>query len=163
MKIDKLKITARIRHTMHKIENFIIIVVALIILVVVFISLVRIVMITYDSMILDLFTSEPIKFEVYTDIFAKIITVLISFEFLNSLTKALRTHEIRFLALDVSLITALAICRKLIIMDYPDNNSMALIGLGMVLIAIGIFYFLITFKKPNGVNQPEAIDKKDIL
>jgi uncharacterized membrane protein (DUF373 family) len=138
---------------LQKIENFIIIIVAIIILIVVFISLIRIIFITYESMILDILTPSNIKFEVYTDIFAKIITVLISFEFLNSIAKALKTHEIRLLVLDVSLITALAICRKLIIMDYPDHNAIAIIGLGVILIAIGIFYFLITFKKPNGNNH----------
>jgi uncharacterized membrane protein (DUF373 family) len=145
---------------LQKIENFIIIVVAIIILIVVFISLIRIIFITYESMILDIFKPSNIKFEVYTDIFAKIITVLISFEFLNSITKALRTHEIRLLVLDVSLITALAICRKLIIMEYPDHNTEAIIGLGIVLIAIGVFYFLITFKKPNGNNHKNEDENK---
>ena len=70
---------------LQKIENFIIIIVAIIILIVVFISLIRIIFITYESMILDILTPSNIKFEVYTDIFAKIITVLISFEFLKQL------------------------------------------------------------------------------
>lgn len=150
-----------VQNSLHKIENFIIIVVAIIILIIVMISLSRIIFITYDSMILDVFTPRNIKFEVYTDIFAKIITVLISFEFLNSLTKALRTHEIRILTLDVSLITALSICRKLIIMEYPDHNTLAMIGLGVILIALGLFYFLITFKRPNGNNHDANFEKQN--
>lgn len=153
--------TSFFQKTLLKIEDLVTVIIALTILIIVFISLIRIIHITYDTMIHDAFSNQEIKFETYTEIFAKIITLLISFEFLNTITKALKTHEIRMLTLDVSLITALAIFRKIIILDYPDGNAYALIGLGLVIISLGIFYFLITYKKPkNGENQlPENLEK----
>ena len=105
---------------------------------------------TYDLVIRDFDPSHDASFAVYSDIFAKIITLLISIEFMNSIAKVLKTHEIRALILDVSLITALSICRKLIIYDFNGHDSLTTMALGVLLVAIGIFYFLVRFHKLNG-------------
>ena len=64
-------------------------------------------------------------------------------EFLSSILKVLKTHEMKSLIQDVILITALAIARKLIVYDYDHHHASDTIALGVLLLAIGIFYFLI--------------------
>jgi uncharacterized membrane protein (DUF373 family) len=92
---------------------------------------------------LDFFDPEEISCEDYQLIFGKIMTLLISLEFMTSIIKVLKTHNVRTLNKDVVLITALAIARKLIIYDYDKAAPLSILTLGALLIAIGILYYLI--------------------
>jgi hypothetical protein len=135
---------------LQNIEELVTIIVSMIIACIVIVALVRIIIQTYGLVILDFNTVQDISFTVYSDIFGKIMTLLISIEFMNSIAKVLRTHEIRTLLLDVSLITALSICRKLIIYDFNGHDALTTIALGVLLISVGVFYFLVRSHKLSG-------------
>ena len=83
------------------------------------------------------------------------MTLLISLEFLSSILKVLKSHLIKVLVQDVILITALAIARKLIIFDYEHHEPMYIIALGVLLLSIGLFYFLIRFERPIKNSEPK--------
>ena len=128
-------------------EQVITIILTLIIGLIVLASIVRIGQNFIDLFFRDIFRPEEITFEDYQSIFGKIMTLLISLEFMSSILKVLKTHEIKTLIQYVVLITALAIARKLIIFDYEHHDAASTIVLGGVLVSIGIFYFLIKFEK----------------
>lgn len=126
-----------------KFEQFITIILAFIIALIIIIAVVRIVQNFVVLFGHDLFQPEEISFEDYQSIFGKILTLLISLEFMSSIIKVIKSHEVKTLVQDVVLITALAIARKLIIYDYDHHTPIQTIVLGGLLLAIGIFYYLI--------------------
>ncbi len=129
-----------------KIEKGVAVFLSSAIIFIVLIALLRLLQEIYDSLFLNFFAGKNNTFAVYSDIFGKIINLLISIEFMTSIVKVLKTHEVRILILDVSLITGLAICRKLIIFDYEHSDGHLIIGMALLLIGLGIFYFLVKFE-----------------
>ncbi|MFD0963774.1 phosphate-starvation-inducible PsiE family protein [Pseudofulvibacter geojedonensis] len=127
----------------HKFEKVITIIVSVIIGFIIIISLLRVISELYSIISSDILSPQLIQFKDYQSLFGKIMTLLISLEFLNSILKTLKSHEIKPLVLDVCLITALAIARKLIIFDYTKNDPLLTISFGGILVSIGVFYFLI--------------------
>jgi len=124
-------------------EKIITVILSLIIASIILIALVRISESFYHLFVQDFTQPEKITFNDYQLLFGKIMTLLISIEFMSSILKVLKTHEIKNLIQDVVLITALAIARKLIIYDYDHHDPLSTLVLGGLLISIGLFYFLI--------------------
>ena len=133
-------------------ENVITIIIAVIISLIIILSTIRVFLEFYNILLSDITSHQLIAFKDFQSLFGKIMTLLISIEFLNSILKALRLHQVKVLVLDVSLITALAIARKLIIYDYSNTNLTSSLMLGGLLVCIGIFYFLVKFDYKNKVN-----------
>lgn len=135
-------------------ERIVTFILSIIIGAIIIVSLIRIFAELYNIVTSDLLSPQFIEFKDYQSLFGKIMTLLISLEFLNSILKVLKSHEIKSLVLDVCLITALAIARKLIIFDYSKNDPSSTIVLGGLLVSIGIFYFLVKY---------EVADKKNVI
>lgn len=137
----------RIHYRFNQFEKVVTICLAVVIGMVIIVSLIRIMVDFYKLFALDVFEPTEIAFEDYQLIFAKVMTLLISLEFLNSIIKVLRSHKIRDLVLDVILITALAIARKLIIYDYDKHDAVHTLVYAGLLMAIGLFYFLVKYSR----------------
>ena len=133
-------------------ESVITIIIAVVISLVIILSTVRVFMELYNILLSDISSPQLIAFKEYQSLFGKIMTLLISIEFLNSVLKSLKLHQVKILVLDVSLITALAIARKLIIYDYSKSDLTSSLILGGLLVSIGIFYFLVKFDRKNKEN-----------
>lgn len=127
----------------HSFENFISIILALLIVGILGVALVRIAVSSYQLIFSNILTPTEIVYEHFNDIFGKIMTLLITIEFMNSIISVLKTGNLKILVQDVTLITGLAIARKLLIFDYSQTGHMTIIAMGVVLMAVGIFYFLI--------------------
>jgi uncharacterized membrane protein (DUF373 family) len=127
-------------------ENVITMALSVIIGLMIIMSLVRVTQQFYLLFVADFIEPQQITFKDYQDLFGKILTLLISLEFLSSILKVLKSHEVTILVQDVILITALAIARKLIVYDYDHHDSMSIFALASLLISIGVFYFLIRHK-----------------
>jgi uncharacterized membrane protein (DUF373 family) len=134
-----------------KFEQIISVGLSVIIAMIIIISLLRIVQNFYELFISDIFSLEKIMFDDYLQLFGYIMTLLISLEFMSSIIKVLKSHDVKTLTLDVVLITALAITRKLIIYDYDHHEPISILAFAGLLLSLGVFYFLINYKK----------DKKD--
>lgn len=91
-----------------------------------------------------------------TDIFGKVITLFITVEFLNSIIRSIKGGELKGLVKDVILITALAMGRKLIVMDFSATSSLNILSIGGVLISLGVFYFL-----SNGTSRGLSVFRKN--
>ena len=120
-------------------EKILALIISLIILVIVFSALYRVVISTYELVVLNIFNPVSSDFKQYTTVFAKILTLLISIEFMNTIVKIAKGSQIRVLLVDVIIITGLAICRKLIIMDYKEYEPLYIFAFAGVLIALGCF------------------------
>lgn len=151
------KVISKFNETLLQVEKIVAVVLAVVIVFIVAVVLLRILLDTYNLIFLDFFAGQNNTFEIYTDIFGKIINLLITIEFMTSIVKVLKTHEVGVLVLDVALITGLAICRKLIIFDYDKDNGNLLMGMSLLLVALGLFYFLVKF---NGSKKMPDNDNK---
>ncbi|MDX1685720.1 MAG: phosphate-starvation-inducible PsiE family protein [Saprospiraceae bacterium] len=130
-----------------KFEQVLTVVMVAIIAIIIIIGVVRVLENIYTLFALDFFDPKEITFNDYQLVFGKILTLLISLEFMSSIIKVLHTHRIRLLINDVILITALAIARKLIIYDYDHADPLSVIVLGGLMISLGVFYYLINIKR----------------
>ena len=138
-------------------ENIIIMVVAVIIGAIIISACLTICSKFYHLFILDFFDPQEITFTDYQELFGQILTLLIGLEFLSSVLKSLKTEKVQSLVNDVLLITALAIARKLIVYDYDDHEPLQTLSLGAILVAIGVFYFLVTRNnRKKGVNPKKS-------
>lgn len=143
----KSNLSDRIFNGFQNFEKIITVLIAVIIALIVVVSAIRIGKDFIDLFIVDIFEPKEISFEDYKSLFAKILTLLISLEFMNSILKVLKSHDVGAIVLDVLLIAAMAIGRKLIILDYDEHGADFILGLSALLISIGVFYYLVARKK----------------
>ena len=115
-------------------------------------SFVRVSQQFYHLFYADFIDSQVVTFNDYQILFGRIMTLLISLEFLSSILKVLKTHEVKALVQDVILITAMAIARKLIIYDYEHHESMQTLVLGAILVSLGLFYFLVRAESKKSID-----------
>lgn len=132
-----------------KFEQVLTFILVIIIAIIIGISVIRIIENLYTLFALDFFDPADITFQDYQLVFGKILTLLISLEFMTSILKVLKTHQIKTLTKDVVLITALAVARKLIIYDYDHADPLKVIVLGGIMVSIGVFYYLISADKSS--------------
>jgi uncharacterized membrane protein (DUF373 family) len=147
----------KILHLFHQFEIIITLVLSVILGLIIIVSLLRIVSDLFHLFLADLDSLQEIVFADYQSLFGKILTLLISIEFLNSTIKVLKSKDIKTLTLDIVLIAALAISRKLIIYDYSDMEPAKTITLGGLLLCIGLFYFLLRFNSSKPVVENEHL------
>lgn len=135
----------------HHFEFFISIILAILISGILGVAVIRIAVYSYLLIFSEVLTPTNIDYVAFNDIFGKIMTLLITIEFMNSILHVLKTGELKQLVKDVTLITGLAVARKLIIFDYSNSEHMQIIAMAIVLVSVGIFYFFIrtdTFSTP---------------
>lgn len=124
-------------------EETIIVILSIVIVFIIILSVIRVFGQFYHILIDSVMKPKEVEFSDYQDLFGKLITVFISLEFLSSVLKILNRPQIKTLVQDVSLITALAVFRKLIIADYNKTDLDSYLVLGGLIIATGVFYFLV--------------------
>lgn len=139
----KKKFIEKISNGFESFENVISVVLSILIGAVIVISTIRIGEKFFSLFLIDFFKPDKITYDDYKELFARILSLLISLEFLSSILKVLKSHEIRVLVLDVLLITMMAIGRKLIIFDYDEHEPILVFALAALILSIGISYFFI--------------------
>ena len=147
--MEKENNSLKIYNGFKKFEQIVAFILSVIIGLIIVISLLRLSVDFYQLFVLDVFTPTNISFQDYQQLFGKIMTLLISLEFMSSIMKILKTHKINSLILDVVLISALAISRKLIIYDYEHHDPTSIMAMGVLLVSTGIAYFLFKFNRKH--------------
>ena len=130
----------------RRFERIIALSLSFIIAIIIVIALIRIVVDVFELLVSDIGDPGNIIFQDYQEIFGKIMTLLISLEFLISIINVIKSHSIRKLLEDVILIAALAIARKMIVYDYDHHLASETIGLGIIFLCIGAFYFFLKYQ-----------------
>jgi len=80
-------------NVLRKVEGGVTIIIAIVIIFIVAIALLRILTQTYHLLVVDLIAEKNVTFNSFIDIFSKIMTLLISIEFMKSITKVLRNQK----------------------------------------------------------------------
>ena len=142
MNTDKSPIN-KIVGMFQRFEYFVSILLAVLLAAILCVAVMRVAIFSYLLIFSKIVTPTEILYEDFNNIFGKILTLFITIEFMNSILRILRTGELKRLVVDVTLITGLAITRKLIILDYSNTDHMTIIAMGIVLVSVGIFYFLV--------------------
>ncbi|ARW11962.1 hypothetical protein APT_10198 (plasmid) [Acetobacter pasteurianus NBRC 101655] len=86
---------------------------------------------------------DPIKQEIFQEIFGAIFTVIIALEFKHSLLVVLAQHENVIRVRTIVLIALLAVARKFILLDLNKVSAMELFALSAAVLALGIVYWLV--------------------
>ena len=87
----------RIMNFFLRFEQVLTVIVVMIIAIIIAISVIRIIENIYTLFALDFLEPEDITFQDYQLVFGKILTLLISLEFMTSILKVLKTHKIKIL------------------------------------------------------------------
>lgn len=140
---SKFQIFDNISHLFHQYEKINILFLTIAMVTIIFVATMRVFYATYIHLINDIDQPQKIGYEDFQSIFGKIITLLIAIEFMNSIINVLHSRKLITLTKDVILLASLALCRKLIVLDYAHEEALHIIALGLVLIALGLLYFLI--------------------
>jgi len=80
------------------------------------------------------------------DIFGLFMLVLIGVELLETIMKTYLTEGVNHAEIVIS-VAIIAIARKVIILDVKDVSGITLIGIGSIILALSIGYFLIKHKR----------------
>jgi uncharacterized membrane protein (DUF373 family) len=95
----------------------------------------------------------------YEEIFGRIMTVLIAFEFNVSIAQVLESRRHLFQVRTVVLVAILAIARKFIIIDIDAKSAETLVALAVIVAALGATYWMLGStdrRTPTGTDQDEA-------
>ena len=131
----------------RKFESVIAVIVSLALALMILVAVIRLGADLYKLLIIDINQPTEILFKDYQLLFGRIMTLLISLEFLTSSVNIVRFHNTRRLLEDVVLVASLAIARKLIIYDYSHSQPYELFGIGFLFLCIGLFYFFLRYKR----------------
>ena len=86
---------------------------------------------------------DPSDHSVFQAVFGMIFTVIIALEFKKSLLVVAERKRTVVQIQTVVVITLLAICRKVIILDLAETDALHILSLAAAIIALGIVYWLI--------------------
>ncbi|MBI5100413.1 MAG: phosphate-starvation-inducible PsiE family protein [Nitrospirae bacterium] len=86
------------------------------------------------------------------DIFGLFMLVLIGVELLETIMKTYLTEGVNHAEIVIS-VAIIAIARKVIILDVKEVSGITLIGIGSIILALSIGYFLIKHKRNGKDNE----------
>ncbi len=86
------------------------------------------------------------------DIFGLFMLVLIGVELLETIMKTYLTEGVNHAEIVIS-VAIIAIARKVIILDVKEVSGITLIGIGSIILALSIGYFLIKHKRNAKENE----------
>ena len=97
---------------------------------------------------------DPSDYSAFQAVFGTIFTVIIALEFKKSLLVVMTERRDNVVQIrSVVLIALLAICRKVIILDFSDTDALHILALAASILALGVAYWLID---DRGQNSSEA-------
>jgi uncharacterized membrane protein (DUF373 family) len=86
---------------------------------------------------------DPSDYSVFQAVFGMILTVIIALEFKKSLLVLAERQETIIQIRSVVMIALLAICRKVIILDFAETDALHILALAAMIFALGLIYWLI--------------------
>jgi uncharacterized membrane protein (DUF373 family) len=86
------------------------------------------------------------------DIFGLFMLVLIGVELLETIMKTYLTEGVNHAEIVIS-VAIIAIARKVIILDVKEVSGITLIGIGSIILALSVGYFLIKHKRNTKENE----------
>jgi uncharacterized membrane protein (DUF373 family) len=106
------------------------------------IALVRLIVTVIDTLVLD--ALNPLEHTVFQFVFGEILTLLIALEFNHTLQYVVSGQRGIVHARVVIVIALLALARKIIVTDLTAPSPGWLLGLGGLVVALGVAYWLLS-------------------
>ncbi len=125
----------------ERFEHIIAIILSFIISIIVIFALLQLIREVVNLLLLDVF--NPLDHRVFQTIFGMIMTLLIAMEFKHSILTVLHRQAHIVQAKGVIMIALLALARKMIILDFATVKAEKLAALGLVILVLGIVYYLL--------------------
>ncbi len=125
----------------ERFEHIVAIILSSVITIIILMALLQLVREVINIVLFDML--NPLEHQVFKVVFGMIMTLLIAMEFKHSILTVLhrRAHIVQARA--VIMIALLALSRKLIILDFANVNAEKLAALGLVILILGIVYYLL--------------------
>ena len=95
---------------------------------------------------------DPSDYAIFQAVFGMIFTVIIALEFKKSLLVTAERRDNVVQIRSVVLIALLAICRKVIILDFRETDAPQVFALAAAILALGVVYWLIRDSDQRLVN-----------
>jgi uncharacterized membrane protein (DUF373 family) len=86
---------------------------------------------------------DPSDYAIFQAVFGMIFTVIIALEFKKSLLVVAERRENVVQIRSVVMIALLAICRKVIILDFKETEAPQIFAIAAAILALGVVYWLI--------------------
>jgi uncharacterized membrane protein (DUF373 family) len=86
---------------------------------------------------------DPSDYAIFQAVFGMIFTVIIALEFKKSLLVIAERRDNVVQIRSVVLIALLAVCRKVIILDFRETDAPQVFALAAAILALGVVYWLI--------------------
>ena len=86
---------------------------------------------------------DPLQKDVFTVVFAEVLTVMIALEFNHTIQFVASRSQSIIQTKIVLLISLLAISRKVIVLDFEKTGTGELFGLAALIVALGVVYWMI--------------------
>ena len=86
------------------------------------------------------------------EIFGLFMLVLIGVELLETIMKTYLAEGVNHAEIVIS-VAIIAIARKVIILDVKDLSGITLIGIGVIILALSIGYFLVRYTGRGGIGE----------
>jgi uncharacterized membrane protein (DUF373 family) len=86
---------------------------------------------------------DPSDYAIFQAVFGMIFTVIIALEFKKSLLVIAERRENVVQIRSVVMIALLAICRKVIILDFRETDALQIFALAAAILSLGVVYWLI--------------------
>ena len=122
------------------------------------------IIIVYTLILMAMTLFDQIKFsptyidtESLKDVFGSILSILILIEFNHSIALAISRRSGVLQARPIILITIMVIARKVILLDFANATFQQLIGIGAVVLAFGLLFWLIN-ARPDSLTQSQSHD-----
>lgn len=98
--------------------------------------------------VLDVISPPVLLLEIdeLLEIFGLFMLVIIGIELLETIMKTYLAEGVNHAEIVIS-VAIIAIARKVIILDVKDVSSMSLIGMGIIILALAISYFLVRYTR----------------
>lgn len=87
---------------------------------------------------------DPSDYTVFQAVFGMIFTVIIGLEFKKSLLVVAERFDTVVQIRSVVMISLLAICRKVIILDLNETDAPHLVAFAAIIVALGVVYWLVS-------------------
>jgi uncharacterized membrane protein (DUF373 family) len=138
--LDRLRSTARRHGTYHAFEQISFSIIIVFVALVVVDSLIFIAIKLGEDFVADIAFRESV---ILRDAFAPLLTVIILLELNHSIIAAMRARSGAIQVRIVVIIAIIVVARKIILLDYSSAGIETFLGIGGMLLALGVLYWLI--------------------
>ncbi len=143
--LQELRVELQHKTPSERFEHIVLLILSLMLSFIILVALIRLVENVYLLVIQQYL--DTTDFKAFQTIFGMLLTLLIAFEFRNSINAAIAQKCLRIQVELVLLIAMMALSRKFVVLDTHDIEADKMFALAAIMISLGVAYWLIKNRK----------------